>query len=163
MTGQTPEIRELPSRFVACVSFKGDYVGKPEVFARLFNTLGEWAGPKGLISPDTVFLSSYEDDPSSTPPEELRLDACMSIPEGTDVDGDIQAKLLPGGIYAVMRAELANPTEFETAWNALADWAQSSDYELDWSRPSYEVYLNNPEEHSEKHHLLDLCLSVARK
>jgi AraC family transcriptional regulator len=87
----------------------------------------------------------------------------MSIPEGTDVDGDIQEKLLPGGSYAVVRAELTEPAEFETAWNALVDWVEKGDHELDWSRPSYEVYLNNPEEHPEKHHILELCLSVKPK
>lgn len=87
----------------------------------------------------------------------------LSIPEGTNVDGDIREKLLPGGSYAVMRAELTEPAEFEAAWNALVDWVEKGDYELDWSRPSYEVYINNPEDHSEKHHILDLCLSVAPK
>jgi AraC family transcriptional regulator len=138
-------------------------VGDVHVFARLFNKLGSWAGPGGLISPESVFLSSYENDPRTTPPEELRLDVCMGIPEGTDVGDEIQKKLLPGGPYAVMHAELTNAKEYETAWNALVDWAEYSGYEVDVSRPSYEVYLNNPEEHPEKHHLLDICLSVRPK
>jgi len=163
MINEAPEIQELSERLVACVSFKGNFMGDPEVFARLFEKLCAWAGPKGLISPESVFLSSYEDDPRTTPPEELRLDVCMSIPEGTDVGDEVQEKLLPGGSFAVMHVELVDPKEFETSWIALVVWAEKSDYEVDASRPSYEIYRNNPEEHPEKHHILDLCLSVRLK
>ena len=160
---EAPEIQELPERLVACVSYKGNFMGNPQVFERLFHKLCTWAGPKGLILPESVFLSSYEDDARTTPPEELRLDVCMSIPEGTDVGDDIQEKLLPGGSFAVMHAELTEPKEFGTAWIALVDWAEKGNYEVDASRPSYEIYRNNPEEHPEKHHILDLCLSVRPK
>ncbi|EKU96199.1 DNA gyrase inhibitor [Leptolyngbya sp. PCC 7375] len=160
MIDATWEIQERSERLVAYVSYQGNYVGNPQIFARLFNKLGSWAGPKGLISPESVFLSSYADDPEVTPPDELRLDVCMSIPEGTDVDGDIQKKILPGGSYAVMHAELTGTKEYETAWNAVVEWTEKNNYEVDVSRPSYEIYLNNPEEHPEKHHILDICLSV---
>ena len=36
MRNEPPEIQELQERHVACVSYTGNYVGKPEVFARLF-------------------------------------------------------------------------------------------------------------------------------
>ena len=32
--------------------------------------------------------------------------------------------------------------------------------EIDMSRPSYEIYLNRPEEHPEHHHILDVCMAV---
>jgi AraC family transcriptional regulator len=163
MKHEKPEVQEVPERLVACVSYQGNYVGNPKVFERLFRKLGGWAGPKGLISPESVFLSSYQNDPETTPPEELKLDICMSIPEGTDVEGDIQKKLLPGGAYAVMHAELTGPSEFETVWKTLADWVKQNDYDVDMSRPSYEIYLNNPQEHPEKHHILDMMLSVKPK
>lgn len=163
MINEEPEIQELSERLVACVSFKGNFAGDTELFARLFGKLCAWAGPKGLISPESVFLSSYADDSRTTPPEELRLDVCMSIPEGTDVGDEVQEKRLPGGAYAVMHAELVDPKEYETAWIALVDWAEKGNYEVDPSRPSYEIYRNDPEEHPQKHHILDLCLSVKPK
>jgi AraC family transcriptional regulator len=163
MKSEKPVFQELLERPVACVSYTGNYVGKPEVFARLFGRLGDWAGQKGLINADSVFLSSYPDDPATTPPDELRLDACMSIPEGTDVDQDIQKKVLPGGRYAVMRAELSGAEEFGPVWDLLVDWAQRNKHDIDASRPSYEIYLNNPDEHPEKHHIISVCLSVKPK
>ena len=84
----------------------------------------------------------------------------MSVPEGTDVDGDIQKKILPGGSYVVMHAELTDVKEYKSAWNAAVEWTEKNNYGLDVSRPSYEIYLNNPEEHPKKHHILDICLSV---
>jgi AraC family transcriptional regulator len=163
MITETPEVRELPERLVACVLFTGNYVGKPEVFAGLFGKLCGWAGPKGVITGESVFLSSYQDDPETTPPDELKLDVCMSIPEGTDVEGEIEKKVLPGGRYAVMHAELTGAEEFGPVWEAVVEWAEKNGYGIDMSRPSYEIYLNNPEEHPEKHHILDVCLSVKAK
>ncbi len=160
MKNREPKIQELPERVVACVSFTGNYIGKPEIFADLFNKLGGWAGPKGLMSPETVYLSSYTDDPKSTPLDELKLDVCMSIPENTDVEGDIQKKVLPGGKYAVMHCELEEAQEYGSAWESIVEWVGKNGYSMDLSRPSYEIYLNNPEEHPQKHHILDICLSV---
>jgi len=85
---------------------------------------------------------------------------CMSIPEGTRTEGDIQRKVLPGGEYAVMHAELAGPEEYETAWLAVVEWMKENSYEVDMLRPCYEIYLNNPEEHPGKHHIVDICMSV---
>ena len=163
MKAEQPNIKELSEREVACVSFTGNFIGKPQIFSDLFNKLCGWAGPKGLISQTSVFLASYENCPETTPLDELRLDICMSIPQDTETDGEIQKKVLPGGQYAVMHCELTGPEEFETVWNNLVDWAGKNDYEMDMSRPSYEIYLNNPDEHPEKHHILDICLSVRLK
>lgn len=163
MENKTPEVLQLPERLVACVSHQGNYIGDTELFKRLFTKVGNWAGAKGLFSAETVFLSSYVNDPCDTPLDELKLDVCISIPEGTDVDdAEIQEKRLPGGSYAVMHAELTGPAEYETAWKLIVDWVEQSDYERDASRPCYELYLNNPEEHPEKHHIVEICVSVTQ-
>jgi AraC family transcriptional regulator len=163
MRTETPEIRELSERLVAAVSYKGNFVGNPQIFARLFGKLCGWAGPKGLITPETVFLSSYSDDPETTPLDELRVDVCLTVPEGTEIEGEVQSKVLPGGRYAVMHAEVSSPEGFGAVWNEIVDCAKKNGYEIDMSRPCYEVYLNNPEEHPERLHIIDVCLSVKPK
>ncbi len=162
MKHEEPRVAELEEREVAFVSFTGNYIGNAQVFARLFDRLSQWAGPKGLFGPQTVFLSAYQDNPETTSPDELKLECCMSIPAGTEVDGDIQKKVLPGGKYAVMHAELAGPEEYGVAWNAIVAWMKENGHDVDMSRPSYEIYLNNPEEHPEKHHIIEICMSVKR-
>ena len=50
-----------------------------------------------------------------------------------------------------------------SAWDTVVEWIERNNYEVDMSRPSYEIYLNNPEEHPEKHHIIDICRSVKAK
>ncbi|MBW1616347.1 MAG: GyrI-like domain-containing protein [Deltaproteobacteria bacterium] len=160
MKNQKPEIKDLKERQVAFVSFTGNYIGKPEIFQELFNKLCGWAGPKGALTPKTVFLSSYQDDPKTTPPDKLSLDLCMGIPDDMQTEGDIQKKVLPGGKYVVMHSELTGPQEYSQAWEAIVEWMIQNRCEIDMTRPSYEIYLNNPEEHPKKHHMIDICMSV---
>lgn len=155
-----PVIENLQPKVVACVSFQGNYIGKTEIFAKLFNTLGAWAGSKGLMTPETQFLSSYPDDPNVTPIDELRLDACMVLTKDVTCEGEIEKKILPGGLYAMMHCELTGAEEYGLAWEGVVEWIEENGYTLDMSRPSYEIYLNNPETHPQKNHILDICLSV---
>ena len=155
-----PEIKELDEKTVAYVSFVGNYVGKTQVFKELFGKLCGWAGAKQLLGQGTVFLSSYPDDPNVTPPDKLRLEVCMVINDDVEVEGDVQKKKLPGGKYAVLRAELAGAEEYMQAWGKVIEWMEQNNHEIDMSRPSYEIYLNNPEEHPQKHHILDICMSI---
>jgi len=155
-----PEIKELEEKNVACVSFVGNYMGNAKVFKDLFEKLCEWAGPKNLLGKDTVFISAYYDDPNITPPEELKLDVCMTLKDDAEVEGEIKKKTLPGGKYVVMRAELSSVEEYGPAWSKIVEWLKENKLEIDLSRASYEIYLNNPEEHPEKHHILDVCMAV---
>lgn len=163
MRNEPPCIKELAERPVAFVSFTGNYMANPQIFADLFNKLLGWAGPRGLITSESVLLSAYQDDPNVTPPDELTLEVCISIPEDTPGEGEIQKKVLPGGKYAVMHSELSGPEEYVQAWMAVVEWIGKNRFEIDMSRPSYEIYLNNPEEHPQKHHILDICMSVRDK
>ncbi len=160
MKTSQPEVQQLEERTVAFVSFVGNYIGKAEIFHDLFTKLYNWAGPKGIMGPSTQFLSSYKDDPNVTEPEDLTLDVCMTISDETTVEGEIEKKVLPGGQYVVMQAELSGPDEYAQAWIEIVKWIDKSNYEIDMLRPSYEIYLNNPEEHPEKHHIIDICMSV---
>jgi len=155
-----PAIQDLGERHVACVSYKGNYIGNTAVFAELFGKLCGWGFQKQLIGPDTVMIAAYYDDPGVTPPDELTLDVCMSIPDDVQGEGDVTTKTLPGGKYAVMGVELDGPEEYPAAWEKIVEYVASQSLEIDISRASYEVYLNNPEEHPQKHHIVDVCMAV---
>ena len=153
-------IKQLEEREVAYVTFTGNYMGNSEVFKGLFDKLCGWAGPKNLITSGTVFISAYYDDPQTTKPEDLRLDVCMTIPPDTEVEGEIKKQTLPGGKYVVMKTELKGPEEYGPAWMEVVEWMKNNNEEIDMSRASYEIYLNNPEEHPEKHHILEICMAA---
>lgn len=155
-----PEVKQLKERNVAYVSFVGNYIGNPKVFEELFGKLYGWAVPKNLIGGDTVFLASYDDDPNTTPKDELTLEICMTIGDDVEPEGDVKKQKLPGGKYIVMRVELDGPAEYGPAWKKVVEWMNENNLELDSGRPSYEIYLNDPKEHPEKHHILDICLGV---
>jgi AraC family transcriptional regulator len=156
----TPEIKTLNDRTVAYVSFKGNYIGNSEVFKDLIGKVMGWAGPKGILSEKSLLLASYQDDPQTTAPEDLTLEICLEIDEATEVEGEIKKKVLPGGKYVVMHAELKGPDEYGPAWEKIVEWMKENNVEIDMSRPSYELYLNDPNEHPEKHHIIDICMSA---
>lgn len=155
-----PEIAEIEERNVAYTSFIGNYLGNARVFEELCGKLISWAGPKQLMGPNTLLISAYCDDTRFTPPEELKLDVCMTIKDDIEVEGDIKKKKLPGGKYAVMRVELTGAEEYGPAWEKVEEWLIQNNFEIDICRASYEIYLNSPEEHPEKHHILDICMAV---
>jgi AraC family transcriptional regulator len=154
------EVKDMPELSVAYVRHIGPYKGDAELFGRLFEKLMTWAGPRGLLnSPDVQVLSVYYDDPDITDDDKLRVDACVTVPEDTNVDGDIGKMIVPGGKYAVAHFELA-VDEFEDAWNAIfGGWLPGSGYQPA-DGPSYELCLNSPEEHPESKHIVDICIPV---
>lgn len=158
----SPEVKELAEQRVAYIPFVGDYRGKPEVFGNLFTKLGAWAGSKGLFNENTKMISAYNNDPQTTPPEELSLDVCITAPESVTGEGEIQTKVLPGGTYVVASLELTGPEQYEEAWAALVAWLVENEFEMDTdgARPWYEIYKNNPQDHPNGHHILDMCAAV---
>ena len=66
---------------------------------------------------------------------------------------------IPGGKFAVARFELA-ADEYEDAWNMIfGDWLPGSGYQPD-DRLCYELSYNNPKEHPEGKHIVDICIPV---
>ena len=66
---------------------------------------------------------------------------------------------IPGGKFAVASFEIAGD-EFEDAWNMLmGGWMPASGYQPD-DRRCYEIMHNNPKEHPEGKHIVDICVPV---
>jgi AraC family transcriptional regulator len=138
-------VEELPAFTVAYVRHVGPYAGNAGLFAGLFGRLGQWAGPRGLVRKDTRWLAIYHDDPEITPPEKLRLSACITVPAGTQGERDVSVMEIPAGKCAVARYSLQKH-EYAAAWNWLmGEWLPASGYQPD-DRPCYEVYLSQPED-----------------
>lgn len=150
------EVKQLPELHVAYVRHTGPYHRITEAFERL----GRWAGPRGLIGgPQATMLGVYHDDPDVTEQSKLRSSACVVVPEGTPVSGEVGTMKIPGGLFAVARFEI-NDDEYGEAWNQLmSEWFPQSGYQCD-DRLCYEVYRNNPEEHPQRKHIIDICEPV---
>lgn len=163
MQTQTPQLQTLPERVVVAASYTGNYMNNPAVFKDLFTKLQAWGEANNTITEQTEWISAYYNDPNVTPPEELKLDCCITVPADTEINSpDLTKKTMPGGDYIVMHCELEKPEEYGPAWMELVKYCQENNYQIDMSRPSYENYLMDPEKHPEKHHLVDMCMAVKK-
>lgn len=129
MEGQVM-ISELPEMDVAYIRHVGPYMGDGALFERLWGKLLSWAGPRDLYRPpETQMLCVYHDNPEITDGEKLRLSVCISVPEGTPVDGEVGSMHLDGGRYAICRFQL-DETEYGEAWQwVYGTWLPQSGYQ----------------------------------
>ncbi|MFC2087984.1 GyrI-like domain-containing protein [Calditrichota bacterium] len=155
------EVKNIPDLHVAYIRHTGPYKGNSELFENLFTKLMKWAGPRNLLNfPETQVLAVYHDNPDITDESKLRLSTCISVPENTDVDGEIGKMTLAGGNYVFARFELAGSDEYEYAWNTvMGNWFPESGYQPD-DKPFFELCHNDPKEHPKNIHIVDICVPV---
>ena len=151
------EIKELPEHHVAYVRHIGPYPQIGQAFTRIF----EWAGQKGLLQfPKTQSMAVYYGGPEQVAESELQSDACLTVPEGTPEEGEVKIMKIPGGKFAVAHVEI-DVSEYGAAWDKLlGEWMPEQGLEFDPARKCYEWYLNNPDQHPEKKHIVDICEPV---
>ncbi len=149
------EIKEMSDFYVAYVRKQGPY--GPETCGQAFDELCKWAGPKGFLNSGTV-LGVYWDNPEVTPAEKCRTDACVTVPDGTTVDGQVATQTITSGKYAVCHFEITCEGFFK-AWEDAFAWLIDSGHECD-DKPCYELYHNNGEEHPEGKWIVDICIPL---
>lgn len=154
------EVQNLPELTLAYVRHIGPYVNNPELFGSLMTKIFAWAGPRGLVNfPHTQTLAVYHDDPQVTEADKLRLLVGISVPEETEVDGEVGKMTLAAGKYAIGKFEIEG-NQYESAWNAMyQQWLPESGYQPSNS-PSFERYLNDPSKHPEGKHVVEIAIPV---
>jgi AraC family transcriptional regulator len=151
------DVREMPSYSVAYVRNMGPY--GPEGCGGAFQKLMEWAAPRGFTGKGSIFFGICMDDPDITPPEKCRYDACVMVPEGTPVEGDVGFQIIPGGLYGVYRKAVGSG-EYTEAWQELiGNWLPQSGYEPD-ARPFYERYVMEDDSVSCEGMPVDFCAAL---
>jgi AraC family transcriptional regulator len=140
--GQTMavEIRDMPELRVATVRHIGPYNQIPQAFERL----GAIAADAGLApQPNTMMVAIYHDDPDSTPQDQLRSDAAITVPDGVTLPEGLVEQRLPAGRYA--SAVHVGPYErLGDAWaRFMGEWLPASGHRVG-EGSSYEIYRNNP-------------------
>ncbi len=148
------EVKKTAEKHLACVRHTGPYAGDSELFRSLFTRLMKWAGPRNLFIPGkTEMLTIYHDSPEITDEDKLRISCCMTVPEGTETDGEIAYMTIEEGEYAAAEFKI-NVEQYGDAWNTFCgDWLPESGYQCA-DGPCYELYLNDPEADPEgKHHI----------
>ena len=101
------------------------------------NTVFPWLAANGLADKPRYGIGL--DNPSVTPPEECRYDACVEVPEGFVAKKPAGITVLPGGRYAVRNFK-GTAADIGGAWNEVfRDWLPSSAMQMD-ARPMIEYY-----------------------
>lgn len=154
------EVKDMPELNVAYIRHIGPYKGDSLLFKNLFDKLMQWAGSRDIFQiPGTLVLVVYHDDPKIAEENNLRTSACITIPDDMSIDGEIGKMIVPGGKFAVARFEIGGD-EFENAWDMLyGGWLPESGYQPD-DRLCYEICYNNPDEHKENKHIIDICIPI---
>lgn len=157
------EVRAMPEIPIAYVRHHGHYNPQDKIlFQSLFAKLMAWAVPRNLFNPPTtkamtIFSSGH---PDTTAPENSSVDVCIGIKNETMVNGEIGKRTIPQGQYAVVTIEEGTLAECGEAWDALfKGWLPASGYQPG-DGAYYINHLNDPEQHPQKLHSVEMYLPV---
>ncbi|MFC5474896.1 AraC family transcriptional regulator [Paraherbaspirillum soli] len=128
-------IIDLPEVKVAYQRHIGPY-GAP-VSAFWAETFKPWLQANALD--DQTCYGIGHDDPSLTPPEKCRYDACVEVPDSFQATGKANLTTLPGGRYAVAQFKGTVPAIGDAWTEMLREWLPSSGMQFD-ARPCFERY-----------------------
>jgi len=109
---------------------------------------------------DTKVLTIYHDHHEFTEDYHLRTSLCITIPNESAVEtSDIGIMVIPSGKYAVGHFEIFQD-EYKGAWDFMyGEWLLNSGYKPKDSYP-FEVYRNDPKQHPEHKHIVDIYVPI---
>ena len=135
------ETEDMPETRLATVHHVGPYMEIGGAFQRL----GELAGAAGLFaSPGARMLGVFYDNPQSTPPENLRSEAAVTIDDAVAIPEGLTEQRLAAGRYATT-IHAGSYKGLAASWAGLMEAAAQDGHVLR-DGPSLEVYLNTPGE-----------------
>lgn len=90
-------IEQRTATRVAFIRHTGPYAESRHAWQRLM----AWAGRNGLIGPQTRMYGLSYTDPEVVGPEDYRYDACVTVGDEVEPEGEIGIQDIPGGAFAV--------------------------------------------------------------
>jgi AraC family transcriptional regulator len=142
-TGDLPTsvvIKTLKPMRVAFVRHVGPY----DQVGRAWDLITTRLGKDGWFGADTAFLGVCHDDPAVTRASQCRYDACVTVDVGFRPEGEIGVQMVSGGAYAVLTHIGPYATLGVSYARLFGQWLPRSGRLLR-AIPSFEVYLNSPE------------------
>ena len=158
-------VKYLPAFHVAFIRHIQGY-NKGEANAQIgvcFQRVCSWAAAHELLGPQTITIGIPYDDPTITPADRCRYDACVTVPENISAgSGEIGIQNIPEGRYAVVHFELSaqETGKIGAAVDALyGEWLPASGYTAA-DRPPLEIYYYSPDHPAGEWISMDFCLPV---
>ncbi|MFC1794961.1 GyrI-like domain-containing protein [Planctomycetota bacterium] len=152
------EIKNIEKMRVAFVRHVGPY----DQVGKAWDHLCMYLGKAGYLGSGSQFAGICYDDPDVTAPEKIRYDACITVDESFEPEGDVAVQIIGGGEYAVT-THFGPYNKLGLTYNKLfGQWLLQSDRRLR-SEPCIEFYLNDPEGTEPEDLLTDICLPLKPK
>jgi len=129
-----------PVRHLLARAHRGDH----QLIGRAFDEVYTEAGKRGLLSDATSAVGIYYDDPATTPIDDLRSHAAVTVPGAVTTTADgFEILDLPGGDVAVGVHRGPYDTLPESYRWLFGEWLPSSGRQPA-NRPCYEIYVTDP-------------------
>jgi len=151
-------IENIEPMRVASVRHVGPYIECDPAWQKLC----AWAGPKGLFGPGVKMIGISYDDPEVTAPEKIRYDACITVDDTVEPEGDINVQVIPGGEYAVATHRGPYTKLIETYGKLYGEWAPQSGRVVK-PAPCFEIYRNDPESTPPEELITDVYIPLEAK
>jgi AraC family transcriptional regulator len=148
-------VETFPERLAACLRHVGPYEQLMPSFQRMYR----WAGPAGVLTPQTMIIGLSYDDLESVPAEALRYDVCFTLIAPVPVPDGIRIDRIRGGRCAVHILKGPYSGIGDAFRRLFGLWLPASGEEVD-DRPCMEIYLNDPTEVSEAELLTKICVPL---
>jgi AraC family transcriptional regulator len=154
----TVTVKKLPPLRVACVRHVGPY----DQCGAAWMQLCELVGRHGLFGPDTRMIGVGHDDPAITPPEKIRYDACLTVPDSFAGTPELPVAVIGDGEYAcaVVKGPYTNLAP-AFAW-LCGGWGPDSGREFAGA-PGLEFYINDPKTTPPEELLTEICVPLEPK
>jgi AraC family transcriptional regulator len=134
------DIRTIAPIRVAYLRGTGPY---PQRFPELGPRFAKLAGARGLFTETARTLSVCVDDPNTTPPEQIRGDAYVTVGDHVAGDDELKVQTIPGGTFAVA-THVGPYRDLPTAWHVLLhEWIPQHGHRSRGT-PGFEVYASDP-------------------
>lgn len=100
VSGFQVETRRLPDLDIAYLRvFRSYEEGRVQA---AFRALEEWAGRRGLLTPEARWIGMSKDDPEIVPLVKCSYDVCLTVPRGTQAEGRVEVRRIPSSLYGVL-------------------------------------------------------------
>jgi AraC family transcriptional regulator len=148
------EIVQKPALRVASIRHVGPYMQIHHAFQKLEQITKR----TGLLEQGSAMVAIYHDDPDSTPPDQLRSDAGIVVPEGASLPSQLTEQRLPAGSYACT-IHVGPYERLGDTWQRLmGEWIPSHGKRVHGL--SYERYLNMPGSVPKDELRTEICVPV---
>ncbi|MGL5241324.1 MAG: DNA gyrase inhibitor SbmC [Kluyvera ascorbata] len=134
------EVKQAAARKIAGFHMVGPW---EQTVKQGFEQLMMWVEGKQI--PAQEWLAVYYDNPDDVPPEKLRCDTAVTVPEGFVIPPNSEGVMMTevdGGLYAVARARVIDH-DFSTPWYQFFNSLAQDEAHTMAPKPCFELYLNN--------------------